>query len=89
MQRGNLNDLVAFVTVVPEHCFTSRRSAWSFPVGGQPCRAGLRPLTRVSPTPTAERSLQTVSPRFEEIEPGLWPQLIFARNQPFNPKDTS
>ena len=33
--------------------------------------AGLRLLTRVSSTQTAERLLQTVSPRFEEIEAGL------------------
>ena len=66
--HGNRNDLVAFVTVAREH---ESRSARTFPAGGQSRLAGLRLLTRVSSTQTAERLLQTVSPRFAEIEAGF------------------
>jgi DNA-binding transcriptional LysR family regulator len=68
--HGNRNDLVTFVTVAREHCFTRVAARGPF----QPAvshAAGLRLLTRVSSTQTAERLLQTVSPRFEEIEAGL------------------
>ena len=69
--QGNRNDLVAFMNVGTRAPFHESRSAWTFPAGGQSRLAGLRLLTRVSSTQTAERLLQTVSPRFEEIEAGL------------------
>src|SRR5438067_6999876 len=82
MQRENLNDLVAFLAVARERSFTRAaaklgvsQSALSHTIRGLEQRLGLRLLTRttrsVSPTDAGERLLQTVGPRFEEIEAEL------------------
>src|SRR6266478_1377892 len=82
MHRGNLNDLLAFLAVGQERSFTKAaaklgvsQSALSHTIRGLEERLGLRLLTRttrsVSPTEAGERLLQTVGPRFEEIETAL------------------
>jgi len=82
MQRGNLNDLVAFLAIGREHSFTKAaaqlgvsQSALSHTIRGLEARLGIRLLTRttrsVSPTEAGERLLRTVGPRFEEIEAEL------------------
>jgi DNA-binding transcriptional LysR family regulator len=82
MQRGTLNDLVAFLAVGRELSFTKAaaklglsQSALSHTIRGLEARLGLRLLTRttrsVSPTEAGERLLHTVGPRFEEIEAEL------------------
>src|SRR5271155_6044368 len=82
MQRGNLNDLPAFLAVGQERSFTKAaaklgvsQSALSHTIRGLEERLGLRLLTRttrsVSPTEAGERLLHTIGPRFEEIENGL------------------
>jgi hypothetical protein len=79
---GNLNYLLAFLAVGQERSFTKAaaklgvsQSALSHTIRGLEERLGLRLLTRttrsVSPTEAGERLLQTVGPRFEEIEAGL------------------
>lgn len=79
MPGDNLNDLRAFVAVARERSFTRAaaklgvsQSALSHTIRGLEERLGLRLLTRttrsVSPTEAGERLLQTVGPRFEEIE---------------------
>src|SRR3954468_10288491 len=79
MQRGNLDDLLAFVAVGQERSFTNAaaklgvsQSALSQTVRALEGRLGIRLLTRttrsVSPTEAGERLLQTVAPRFEESE---------------------
>ncbi|MBI2737192.1 MAG: LysR family transcriptional regulator [Rhodospirillales bacterium] len=79
MQRGNLDDLLAFVGVARERSFTRAaaklgvsQSALSHTVRGLEARLGVRLLTRttrsVSPTEAGERLLQTVGPRFDEID---------------------
>src|SRR5262245_2407551 len=82
MQRGNLDDLLAFVAVGRERSFTKAaaklgisQSALSHTIRGLEERLGVRLLTRttrsVSPTEAGERLLQTVGPRFEEIDAEL------------------
>src|SRR3954466_15936351 len=82
MRRGDLNDLLAFVAVGQEGSFTKAaaklgvsQSALSHTIRGLEERLGVRLLTRttrsVSPTEAGERLLQTVGPRFEEIEAEL------------------
>jgi DNA-binding transcriptional LysR family regulator len=82
MQRGNFNDLLAFVAVGREHSFTKAaaklgvsQSALSHTIRGLETRLGVRLLTRttrsVSPTEAGERLLHGVGPRFEEIEAEL------------------
>jgi DNA-binding transcriptional LysR family regulator len=82
MPRENLNDLLAFLAVARERSFTRAtaklgvsQSALSHTIRGLEERLGLRLLTRttrsVSPTQAGERLLQTVGPRFEEIEAEL------------------
>lgn len=79
MQRGNLNDLLAFLAVARERSFTKAaaklgvsQSALSHTMRELEARLGVRLLTRttrsVSPTEAGERLLRTVGPRFEEIE---------------------
>jgi DNA-binding transcriptional LysR family regulator len=79
MPGDNLNDLRAFLAVARERSFTRAaaklgvsQSALSHTIRGLEERLGLRLLTRttrsVSPTDAGERLLQTVGPRFEEIE---------------------
>jgi DNA-binding transcriptional LysR family regulator len=82
MQRGNLDDLLAFVAVGRERSFTKAaaklgvsQSALSHTIRELEARLGVRLLTRttrsVSPTEAGERLLQTVGPRFEEIDAEL------------------
>jgi DNA-binding transcriptional LysR family regulator len=82
MQRGSLDDLRALVAVARERSFTKAaaklgvsQSALSQTVRELEARLGLRLLTRttrsVSPTEAGERLLQTVGPRFEEIDAEL------------------
>ncbi len=82
MPRDNVNDLPAFLAVARERSFTRAaaklgvsQSALSHTIRGLEERLGLRLLTRttrsVSPTEAGERLLQTVGPRFEEIEAEL------------------
>jgi DNA-binding transcriptional LysR family regulator len=82
MQRGNVNDLLAFLAVGQERSFTKAaaklgvsQSALSHTVRGLEERLGLRLLTRttrsVAPTEAGERLLRTIAPRLEEIEAEL------------------
>ena len=82
MKRGNLDDLLAFLAVGRERSFTKAaaklgvsQSALSHTVRELETRLGVRLLTRtprsVSPTEAGERLLQTVGPRFEEVEAEL------------------
>jgi DNA-binding transcriptional LysR family regulator len=82
MQRGNLDDLVAFVAIGRERSFTKAaaqlgvsQSALSHAMRELEARLGVRLLTRttrsVSPTAAGERLLHTLGPRFEEIDAEL------------------
>ncbi len=82
MQRGNLNDLVAFLAVGTERSFTKAaaklgvsQSALSHTIRELEARLGVRLLTRTtrsaSPTEAGERLIGTVGPRLEEIEAEL------------------
>jgi DNA-binding transcriptional LysR family regulator len=82
MQRGNLDDLVAFVAIGRERSFTKAaaklgvsQSALSHAIRELEVRLGVRLLTRttrsVSPTAAGERLLNTLGPRFEEIDAEL------------------
>jgi DNA-binding transcriptional LysR family regulator len=82
MQRGNLNDLLAFAAVGRDRSFTKAaaklgvsQSALSHTIRELEARLGVRLLTRttrsVSPTEAGERLLHTVGPRLEEIEAEL------------------
>jgi DNA-binding transcriptional LysR family regulator len=82
MQRGRLDDLVAFIAVGRECSFTKAaaklgvsQSALSHTIRELEARLGVRLLTRttrsVSPTEAAERLLHTLVPRFEEIDAEL------------------
>src|SRR5881628_2290986 len=82
MQRGNLNDLLAFLAVGQERSFTLAaakmgvsQSALSHTIRGLEERLGLRLLTRttrsVAPTEAGERLLRTVGPKFEQIDSEL------------------
>lgn len=82
MPRNNLNDLLAFVAVAKDRSFTRAaaklrvsQSALSQAVRTLETRLGVRLLARttrsVSPTEAGERLLQTVAPRFDEIESEL------------------
>ena len=82
MPPENFNDLAAFAIVAKERSFTRAaaklgvsQSAISQTIRALEERIGLRLLTRttrsVAPTEAGERLLQTVAPRFEEIEAQL------------------
>jgi DNA-binding transcriptional LysR family regulator len=82
MPSGNFNDLAYFVEVAREQSFTKAaarlgisQSALSQTIRSLEARVGLRLLTRttrsVAPTEAGERLLQTIAPRFEEIESAL------------------
>src|SRR3954467_2686174 len=82
MQRGNLDDLLAFVAVARERSFTKAaarlgvsQSALSHTIRALEARLGVRLLTRttrsVAPTEAGERLLRTVGPRFDEIDAEL------------------
>src|SRR6266702_3846967 len=79
MERGNLDDLLAFLAVGRERSFTKAaarlgmsQSSLSHTIRELEARLGVRLLTRttrsVAPTQAGERLLQTIGPRFEEIE---------------------
>ena len=91
MQRGNLDDLLAFLAVARERSFTRgaaklgvSQSALSHTVRALEARLGVRLLTRttrsVSPTEAGERLLQTVGPRLEEIDAELGALSAFRDN---------
>ena len=77
MQRGHLDDLLAFLAVAREQSFT--RAAAKLGVSQSmrelEARLGVRLLTRttrrVAPTEAGERLVQSLGPRFEEIEAEL------------------
>ena len=82
MFRGNLNDLLSFVTVAREGSFTRAagvlgvtQSALSQAISGLEARLQIRLLTRttrsVSPTVAGDRLLQAIGNRFDEIEAEL------------------
>ena len=82
MPRGNVADLIAFLAVARERSFTRAaaklgvsQSALSHTIRGLEERLGLRLLARttrsVSPTEAGERLVQSIGPRFEEIETEL------------------
>jgi len=82
MQRGHLDDLVAFLAVAEERSFTKAaaklgvsQSALSHTIRGLEVRLGLRLLMRttrsVAPTEAGERLLHALGPRFEEIDAEL------------------
>ena len=82
MPRGSFDDLAAFAVVGRERSFTKvaarlgvSQSALSQTIRQLETRLGVRLLTRttrsVAPTEAGERLLQTVGPRFEEIEAEL------------------
>src|SRR5918994_1489426 len=82
MHRGDLNDLLALLAVGRERSFTKAaaklgvsQSALSHTIRELEARLGVRLRTRttrsVSPTEAGERLLQTLGPRFEEIDAEL------------------
>ena len=82
MQRGQMDDLLAFVAVARERSFTRAAaklavspSALSHTLRELEARLGIRLLTRttrrVAPTEAGERLVQSLGPRFEEIEAEL------------------
>jgi DNA-binding transcriptional LysR family regulator len=92
MQRGNLDDLTAFLTVAREGSFTKAaaklgvsQSALSYTVKELETRLKLRLLTRttrsVSATAAGERLIRNVGPRIEEIQAEL-AALSELRQQP-------
>jgi DNA-binding transcriptional LysR family regulator len=79
MQRGNLDDLLAFLAVGRQRSFTKAaaqlgmsQSSLSHTIRELEARLGVQLLTRttrsVAPTEAGERLLQTIGPRFEEID---------------------
>src|SRR5271165_4168389 len=82
MQRGHLDDLIAFLAVAREQSFTRAaaklgvsQSALSHTMRELEARLGVRLLARttrrVAPTEAGDRLVQTLGPRFEEIEAEL------------------
>src|SRR5213080_5542997 len=82
MHRANLDDLLAFVAVGRERSFTKAAAklgvsqpALSHTIRELEARLGVRLLTRttrsVAPTQAGERLLQSIGPRFEEIDAEL------------------
>src|SRR5882724_11275307 len=82
MPRGNLDDLLALLSVGRERSFTKAaaklgvsQSALSHTIRGLETRLGVRLLTRttrrVSATEAGERLLHTVGPRFAEVDAEL------------------
>jgi DNA-binding transcriptional LysR family regulator len=82
MQRGTMDDLLAFIAIGRERSFTKAaaklgvsQSALSHTIRELEARLGVRLLTRttrsVAPTEAGERLLQTLAPRFEEIDTAL------------------
>jgi DNA-binding transcriptional LysR family regulator len=92
MARHNYNDILAFLAVAQEKSFTQAagklgvsQSALSHTVRALEERLGVRLLMRttrsVAPTEAGERLLQSVGPRFEEIEAEI-ASLRELRNRP-------
>lgn len=82
MERGELNDLIAFAAVARERSFTRAAaalgmspSALSHAMRGLEERLGVRLLARttrsVAPTEAGDRLLQSIRPAFATIEDGL------------------
>jgi DNA-binding transcriptional LysR family regulator len=82
MLDGNLNDILAFLTVARERSFTRAAaklglspSALSHKIRGLEERLGVRLLSRttrsVAPTEAGERLIRSVGPRFDEIDAEL------------------
>src|SRR3981189_329040 len=82
MQRGNLDDLLAFMAVAREGSFTKAaaklgvsQSALSYTIKELEARLKLRLLTRTTPSVSrseaGERLLRNLGPRFDEIEAEL------------------
>ena len=82
MARENFNDVIAFLAVARERSFTKAaaqlgvsQSALSHTIRALEERLGLRLLSRttrsVAPTEAGERLLQSVGPRFDEIDAEL------------------
>jgi len=82
MQRGNFDDLLAFLAVARERSFTKAaaklgvsQSALSHTIRELETRLQVRLLTRttrsVAPTEAGERLLRNIGPRFEEIDAEL------------------
>ncbi|UJW84764.1 LysR family transcriptional regulator [Devosia sp. SL43] len=82
MNRDNVADLIAFITIAQERSFTRAagrlgvsQSALSHALSRLERRLGVRLLTRstrsVSPTDAGERLLATVEPRFQEVDAAL------------------
>lgn len=82
MRRENVGELLAYLAVARERSFTKAaarlgvsQSALSHTIRGLETRLGIRLLTRttrsVSPTLAGERLLQTIGPKFEEIDAEL------------------
>src|SRR5438067_10411689 len=82
MQRGNLDDLLAFLAVAKERSFTRAaaklgmsQSSLSHTIRELEAGLGVRLLTRttrtVAPTEAGERLLLSIGPRLEEIDAEL------------------
>jgi DNA-binding transcriptional LysR family regulator len=82
MERGNFDDLLAFLAVGRERSFTNAaaklgmsQSSLSHTIRELETRLGVRLLTRttrsVAPTQAGERLLRSLGPRFEEIDAEL------------------
>lgn len=82
MAKNSYNDLLAFIAVAREQSFTRAaaqlgvsQSALSHIIRALETRLGVRLLTRttrsVSPTEAGERLMQSIAPRFQEIEAEL------------------
>lgn len=82
MRRDNFSDLLAFIAVARERSFTRAaaqlsvsQSALSHAIRRLEVRLGIRLLTRttrsVAPTQAGERLLNSVAPRFDQIETEL------------------
>src|SRR6476646_512734 len=97
MQRGNLDDLSAFLIVAREGSFTKAaatlgvsQSALSYTIKELEARLKLRLFTRttrsVSPTAAGERLLRNVGPRIGEItHEGVSSSLIKQWDEVFSP----
>lgn len=92
MDRDNIADLIAFITVAQDQSFTRAaarlgvsQSAISHALSRLEKRLGVRLLTRstrsVSPTEAGERLLATVEPRFLEVDAAL-EQVTEFRDKP-------
>ncbi len=82
MRRENANDLIAFIAVAREQSFTKAaaqlgvsQSALSYTIRVLETRLGIRLLTRttrsISLTDAGERLLQSIGPKFDDIEIAL------------------